>query len=94
MCESAAIIDKSTIGGSQFARVLTSKKQPFSAETSVFVKNLPVDVTDATLGEEFLKFGTVINCQVLRDHEQNSKQMGLVNFATAENVSAAILSMD
>lgn len=94
MCESAAIIDKSTIGGVKFSRVLTSKKQPFSDSTSVFVKNLPKEVTDAGLGEEFLKFGTVINCQVLRDHEQNSKQMGLVNFATAENVSACIEAMD
>lgn len=75
-------------------RVLTSKKQPFSEETSVFVKNLPTDVTDTSLGEEFLNFGTVINCQVLRDHEQNSKQMGLVNFAKAENVATAITALD
>ena len=62
VCESAAIIDKSQISGKAFERVLISKKQPFSEQTSVFVKNLPVDVTDTELGEAFKQFGTVINC--------------------------------
>ena len=73
VCESAAIIDKSQIDGQKFERVLISKKQPFSEETSVFVKNLPADVTDTELGEAFQQFGTVISCQVSNNPFSHSK---------------------
>jgi RNA recognition motif-containing protein len=66
--------------------VLISKKHiyKFTENTSVFIKNIPRDISDTQLGEAFQQFGTVLNCQVLRDHAQNSKEMGLVNFARPE----------
>lgn len=56
------------------------------------MRNLPVSVSDDDLFQEFQKHGSVINCQVLRDRESNSKQRGLINFITKEQAQKAIES--
>lgn len=84
LCDAAAIIDKASKEGSQPFTRANNRKAQFSEASSVFVRNLPTDVTDDGLFQEFQKAGSVINCQVLRDHQSNSKQMGLVNFINTE----------
>ena len=66
MCDAAAIIDKSFFEGQQFKRANNRQKAQFNESSSVFVRNLPADVTDDALFQEFQKTGSVINCQVSR----------------------------
>lgn len=47
-------------------------------------------MTDDDLFQHFQKLGNVTNCQVLRDINANSKQMGLVNFISKEQADNAI----
>lgn len=85
LCEAAAAIDRSSKSGDQpFTRGNNKQKAQFSESTSVFIRNLPSDVTDEDLFQEFQKAGSVINCQVLRDHLSNSKKKGLVNYINKE----------
>lgn len=58
------------------------------------MRNLPAEVTDDDLFQQFQKLGSVTNCQVLRDVNSNSKQMGLVNFISKEQAENAITSMN
>ena len=64
VCDAAAIIDRSSNGDQPFKRGNNKQKAQFNEETSVFIRNLPADVTDDDLFQEFQKTGSVINCQV------------------------------
>lgn len=94
LCNAAAIIDRSQDGDKSFKRGNTKFKAQFLEASSVFVRNLPVEVTDDDLFQQFQKMGSVTNCQVLRDVNSNSKQMGLVNFISKEAAENAITKMN
>ena len=49
MCNAAAIIDRSSNGDQPFTRGNIKTKAQFSETTSVFIRNLPADVTDDDL---------------------------------------------
>lgn len=90
MCDAAAIIDKE---GNNLTRANNKQKAHFNEKTSVFVRSLPNNVDDDMLFSAFQSAGSVINCQVLKDHNAVSKQMGLVNFSSPEGASNAITKM-
>jgi len=65
VCDAAEIIDKACKEGAQpFERANNKQKAQFNETTSVFVRNLPLEITDDGLFVEFQKVGSVINCQV------------------------------
>lgn len=90
LCEAAIAIDTASKSGSTLRRIKTKTKALFDERTSIFVRNLPEEVGDDDLFDEFQKIGPVVNCQVLRDHESRSKKIGLVNFVSAELAQKAI----
>jgi len=49
LCNAAAIIDRSSNGDQPFTRGNIKTKAQFSETTSVFIRNLPADVTDDDL---------------------------------------------
>lgn len=87
LCDAAAQIDKD---GNSFTRANNKLKSQFNENTSIFVRNLPEEVTDDELFTMFQQSGSVMNCQVLRDHKSKSKCMGLVNFASQEAAQNAV----
>jgi len=92
LCNAAAIIDSPAAASSGLTRGNNKTKASFNEDSSVFVSNLPQNVKDDELFQEFQKYGSVINCQVLRDHNSVSKQRGLVNFISREQAQNAITS--
>lgn len=68
LCEAAVAIDNAAKGDAGLRRTKTKTKAQFNEATSIFVRNLPADVGDDELFQEFQKAGSVINCQILRDH--------------------------
>jgi len=62
--------------------------------TNVFVKNLPGDITKDALDSAFSKFGQITSSVVNPSKEDSSKAFGFINFATAEEASAAVEGMN
>eukprot|EP00049_Salpingoeca_infusionum_P017193 m.352084 g.352084 ORF g.352084 m.352084 type:complete len:588 (+) comp16433_c0_seq1:279-2042(+) len=65
-----------------------------SAKTNVYVKNLPLSMDDEKLKEMFAKYGTITSAKVARDAKGGAKGFGFVNFASAEEATKAITSMN
>lgn len=61
VCDAAALIDKD---GKTFQRANNRQKAHFNENTSIFVRNLPEEVTDDDLFKQFQSSGSVMNCQV------------------------------
>ncbi|CAL3966423.1 hypothetical protein PZA11_003083 [Diplocarpon coronariae] len=59
--------------------------------TNIYVKNIPVDVTDEEFRELFEKFGDVTSASLARDQENNkSRGFGFVNFINHEHAAKAV----
>jgi polyadenylate-binding protein len=57
--------------------------------TNVFVKNLPLDMDEATLSTLFGEHGEITSIKLQVDEEGKSKGFGFVNYATHEQAAAA-----
>lgn len=88
------ILDQSQISGKPFQRDLESKHYKFKPDTSVYANQLPSDVDSDTLAKVFSGCGTILVCQVMRDWEQKSKDYGLIDFASSEEASKAVQTMN
>ncbi|PBP18543.1 4 family polyadenylate binding protein [Diplocarpon rosae] len=59
--------------------------------TNIYVKNIPVEVTDEEFRELFEKFGDVTSASLARDQENNkSRGFGFVNFINHEHAAKAV----
>lgn len=59
--------------------------------TNIYVKNIPVEVTDEEFRELFEKFGDVTSASLARDQESGkSRGFGFVNFINHEHASTAV----
>lgn len=59
--------------------------------TNIYVKNIPVEVTDEEFRELFEKFGDVTSASLARDQETSkSRGFGFVNFINHEHASTAV----
>jgi polyadenylate-binding protein len=59
--------------------------------TNIYVKNIPVEVTDEEFRELFEKYGEVTSAQLARDQENGkSRGFGFVNFINHEHASTAV----
>ena len=76
VCDAAAQIDKD---GNSFTRANNKLKSQFNENTSIFVRNLPEEVTDDELFTMFQQSGSVMNCQV--SGNSHSKQHSLTKAA-------------
>jgi polyadenylate-binding protein len=62
--------------------------------TNVFVKNLPENCTKEELEELFSKHGKITSCVISPDTTTKNRAFGFVNFATAEEASAAVTALN
>merc|ERR1711977_788414 len=59
--------------------------------TNIYVKNIPVEVTDEEFRDLFEKFGDVTSASLARDQETNkSRGFGFVNFINHEHAAKAV----
>ncbi|CZT41020.1 probable PAB1-mRNA polyadenylate-binding protein [Rhynchosporium secalis] len=59
--------------------------------TNIYVKNIPVEVTDEEFRDLFEKFGDVTSASLARDQENNkSRGFGFVNFINHEHAAKAV----
>merc|ERR1711881_241831 len=59
--------------------------------TNIYVKNIPVEVTDGEFRDLFEKFGDVTSASLARDQETNkSRGFGFVNFINHEHAAKAV----
>lgn len=59
--------------------------------TNLFVKNLPVDISEAKFTEMFAKFGEITASALSRDEKESKlRGFGFINFAKAEDAKAAL----
>ncbi|CAH8838252.1 unnamed protein product [Trichobilharzia szidati] len=66
-----------------------------SQSSNLYVKNFPVTLTEDNLTTEFGRFGRVVQCRILRDHETNvSKGSAYVLFENPSDAEAAKRSLD
>eukprot|EP00612_Vaucheria_litorea_P004556 CAMPEP_0171461838 /NCGR_PEP_ID=MMETSP0945-20130129/6122_1 /TAXON_ID=109269 /ORGANISM="Vaucheria litorea, Strain CCMP2940" /LENGTH=256 /DNA_ID=CAMNT_0011988257 /DNA_START=42 /DNA_END=810 /DNA_ORIENTATION=- len=72
-------------------QTLFSKKLPNSECKTIFVKNLPYDVTEQDLKSAFDKFGIITNARLAEwGHTKLKKGFGYVDFADSSSVTEAI----
>lgn len=62
-------------------------------QNNLFVKNIPVTLSEQELGKMFETFGKLGSFTVMRDEQNNSKGFGFVCFEDAENATKAIEAM-
>jgi len=62
--------------------------------TNIFVKNLPLEVSDEKLKEMFTPFGEITSAVVMCGEGGESKGFGFVNFKEFEGARAAVEAMD
>ncbi|KIX01735.1 uncharacterized protein Z518_09461 [Rhinocladiella mackenziei CBS 650.93] len=62
----------------------------FERKPTLYVGNLFFDVTETDLIKEFARFGTVLNCRVIRDSRGLSKGFAYVDFSAQEAADAAL----
>jgi polyadenylate-binding protein len=62
--------------------------------TNLYIKNLPLDVTEQKLNEMFSKFGTITSLRIMVNDEKKSRGFGFCNFNTHEEAVAAIEGMN
>ncbi|KAG1446061.1 hypothetical protein G6F56_009697 [Rhizopus delemar] len=58
--------------------------------TNVYVKNVPLDVSDQELSQLFGKYGTITSCIITRDEDGTSKGFGFVNFENPNDAQNAV----
>lgn len=64
------------------------------AATKLFVGNIPWGLSADGLAKPFAHHGTVIECEVVRDHETgHSRGFGFVSMATPEEAKRAIQAL-
>lgn len=88
-------VDGKVIAGQRVSvSMFKSKKERGGANknnfTNVFVKNLPGECNKEQLDAAFAKFGTITSSMVNVSKEDKTKAFGFINFATAEEASAAV----
>jgi len=62
--------------------------------TNVYVKNFSDKLDDSKLRELFEKYGPIISCTVMRDHEGKSRGFGFVSFEEPEDAEKAVNELD
>lgn len=62
--------------------------------TNVYVKNLPMDLTQATLEDLFKKFGTLTSIMLATDKDGKSKGFGFLNYLAPEEANAAVEALN
>ncbi|KAG1194848.1 hypothetical protein G6F70_008685 [Rhizopus microsporus] len=68
-----------------------SKVEGFRAQfTNVYVKNIPLDVSDEELRELFGKYGAITSCLITKDNIGVSRGFGFVNFEKHEDAQRAV----
>lgn len=73
---------------------LKAEKQKKYAGVNLFVKNLPDDVDDQQLSQEFSKFGSITSAKVMKDSTGNSKGFGFICFSTSDEATRAVTEMN
>jgi len=58
--------------------------------TNIYVKNIPIEVTDEEFRELFEKFGDVTSASLARDESGKSRGFGFVNFINHEHAATAV----
>jgi polyadenylate-binding protein len=58
--------------------------------TNIYVKNIPVEVTDEEFRDLFEKYGDVTSASLARDEAGKSRGFGFVNFINHEHASTAV----
>ncbi|KAK1414508.1 hypothetical protein QVD17_30254 [Tagetes erecta] len=61
---------------------------------NLYIKNLDDTVSDESLKDFFVPFGTITSCKVMRDPNGTSKGSGFVAFSTSEEASRALSEMN
>lgn len=62
--------------------------------TNVYVKNLPEDMDDEQLTEQFSKYGIVTSAKVMQGDDGKMKGFGFVSFETAEAAESCVGEMN
>lgn len=61
---------------------------------NLYVKNLSDDIDDDKLREEFLAYGTITSCKIMRDDKGQSRGFGFVCFTQPEEATKAVTELN
>jgi len=67
------------------------RERPVRANTTLYIGNLPIDITAQELEEKFKEFGTITSCSIPHDpHTKDNRSFGFVCFADEQSCDDAI----
>jgi len=87
-----AVNGKMIAGNTVYVAPFKSKAERGSTNqyTNLYVKNLPLDWSEAKLTETFSAFGVIQSVKIMVDGEGKSRGFGFVNYNTHEDAKAAV----
>ena len=67
---------------------------PDARYTNLYMKNLDLDVSEATLQEKFSSFGKIVSLVIAKDNIGMSKGFGFVNYDNPDDAKRAMEAMN
>ncbi|KAK7396620.1 hypothetical protein VNO78_17753 [Psophocarpus tetragonolobus] len=67
---------------------------PDARYTNLYMKNLDLDITEATLQEKFSSFGKIVSLVISKDNNGMSKGFGFVNYENPDDAKKAMEAMN
>ncbi|RDX99715.1 Polyadenylate-binding protein 7, partial [Mucuna pruriens] len=67
---------------------------PNARYTNLYMKNLDLDITEATLQEKFAAFGKIVSLAIAKDNNGMSKGFGFVNYDNPDGAKKAMEAMN
>ena len=67
---------------------------PDARYTNLYMKNLDLDVSEATLQEKFSSFGKIVSLVIAKDNNGMSKGFGFVNYDNPDDAKKAMEAMN
>jgi len=61
---------------------------------NIFIRGLPIDVTDGSLKEMFGKFGEITSSKIDSRDEKTASHFGYITFADSEHAKKAVKDMN
>lgn len=67
---------------------------PDARYTNLYMKNLDLDITEATLQEKFSSFGKIVSLGITKDNNGMSRGFGFVNYENPDDAKRALEAMN
>lgn len=67
---------------------------PDARYTNLYMKNLDLDITEATLQEKFSSFGKIVSLAIKKDNNGMSRGFGFVNYENPDDAKRALEAMN